>query len=337
MRVFVTGGTGFIGQHLCRRLVERGDHVVALVRTARKAAALPAVVEPLAGDLSIFARDDTKLAPCDVVVHLAGVVAAKRLDEYDRINGEAVGDLVKCLARQSWKPARFLFASSLAAAGPSPRDRAWTEEDAPAPVDLYGIAKARAELTARNAPFPATIFRPPIVFGPGDEASLTLFRAAERGVGFRVTGEPQRISFVDVRDLVESIVAMADDRRPGSFTYFTGHRAETDILTLWRELGRAVGRPNVVVPVPRWLLYAAMHVSTVAAAVLRYKNQLDRKQYQQMTAPAFVCSSERLRADLGWTPKYDLAECLAHACAGYRAAGLLSSAPAERGSWREGT
>lgn len=337
MRIFVTGATGFIGQHLCRRLVERGDDVIALVRTPQKAAALPAAVDRFAGDLSIFADDRTALPPCDVVIHLAGVVAAKTLDEYDRINGEAVADLVKCLARQEWSPKRFLFASSLAAAGPSPRDRAWTEDDAPAPADLYGKAKARAELIARQAAFPTTIFRPPIVLGPGDEASLTLFRAAERGIGFRVAGEAQRISFVDVRDLVEGILRMADDRRPGSFTYFIGHATPTDVSSLWRELARAVGKSNVVVPVPRWLLYVAAHLSPFASSILRYRNQLDRKQYQQMTAPAFVCSSERLRADLGWSAKYDLAECVAHAVAGYRAAGRLSPSPSPSGPSRATT
>src|ERR1700735_3857542 len=96
MRILVTGGTGFIGRHLCQRLVERGDHVVALVRSKRKASALPAQVETLEGD-----------------------VAAERPEEYEAINFTAVKDLVECVGRQAWKPARFLFASSLAAAGPS--------------------------------------------------------------------------------------------------------------------------------------------------------------------------------------------------------------------------
>jgi nucleoside-diphosphate-sugar epimerase len=324
MRVFVTGATGFIGRHLCSRLEQRGDRVVALLRTARKGSVLPKNTELIAGDLSIFVDPATILPPCDVVVHLAGAVTAPRLEDYERINCAAVADLLACLERQSWRPKRFLFASSLAAAGPSPPERAWTEDDPPRPVDPYGAAKARAEIVVRQAPFVTTIFRPPLVFGPEDEASLTLFRAAQSGLGIRVAGPLQRLSFVDVRDLVEGILGMVDDARSGSFTYFTGHARPTDIEELWRELGRAVGKRVRVVPVPRWLIYGAMRVSTVASPVLRYRNQLDSKQYQQMTAPGFVCSSDALYRDLGWRAKYELAECLDNACAGYRAAGALS-------------
>jgi nucleoside-diphosphate-sugar epimerase len=324
MRVLVTGATGFIGRHLCRRLAERGDAVLALVRSKRKASALAPGVEVLEGDLSLFADPGLVLPPCDVVVHLAGVVAADRPDEYEAINFGAVKDLVACLSRQSWTPRRMLFASSLAAGGPTERAKPLTESDPPRPVDPYGDAKARAEAVVREAPFPTTAFRPSVVLGPGDDASLTLFRAARAGLGFRVSGPPQELSFVDVRDLVEAIVLMADDTRPGDHCYYASHPSPTDTRALWRELSAAVGRKVAVVPVPAWALYVAMRVATAGSALFRFKNQLDAKQYRQMVAPAFVCSSERLREDLGWQPRHDLADCLAHAADGYRAAGMLS-------------
>lgn len=325
MRVFVTGATGFIGQHLCRRIAERGDEVVAMVRSPGKASTLPRGATTFAGDLSTFADPETELPACDVVVHLAGVVAAKSLADYEATNYLAVRDLVACLSRQRWRPRRLVFASSLAAAGPTPEGAVWTESDALRPIDPYGDAKARAETVVREAPFPTTAFRPPIVLGPGDEASLTLFKAARSGLGFRVAGASQRLSFVDVRDLVEAVLLMIDDPRAGPQVYYASHPAATDVHELWRELARAVQRSVVVVPVPRSVLYVAMLASTAGAAVFRYKNQLDEKQYRQMAAPAWVCSSERLRADLGWNPAHDLSDCLAHAAAGYRAAGVLKS------------
>jgi nucleoside-diphosphate-sugar epimerase len=323
MRVLVTGATGFIGRHLCRRLRERGDSVVALVRSKKKASVLADGVEVLEGDLSLFADPRAKIPPFDVVVHLAGVVAADDPREYEAINFGAVKDIVACLSRQSWKPARFLFASSLAAAGPTTPDRPLTELDPTRPIDPYGDAKARAEAIVRDAPFPTTAFRPSIVLGPGDDASLTLYRTARAGFGFRVAGAPQALSFVDVRDLVEGIVLMADDRRPGSYCYFASHPSATDVRALWRELAVVVGRSVFVMPIPAWTLFVAMKLATFAAAIFRFKNQLDAKQYQQMTARAFLCSSARLREDLGWAPKHGLPDCLANAADGYRSAGLL--------------
>jgi len=322
MRVLITGGTGFIGLHVCRALVARGDHVVALARSKAKARELPPEVEVLEGDLSIFRKDEATLPAVDVVVHLAGVVAANHPDEYEAINFGSVKDLVERLTRTT-PPRRLVFASSLAAAGPSPPDVAHTESDPPRPIDPYGDAKARAEVVVGGAPFPTTSFRPPIVLGPGDTASLTLFKSAQSGIGFRVAGAPQRLSFVDVRDLVSAILLMIDDTRPGSFVYFASHPQVMDVKELWRELGNAVGRKVLVVPLAKWVLYVAMLVSTFVTRLFRFTNQLDDKQYRQMTAPAFVCSSERLRTELGWAPKHDLRDTLTNAAAGYRKLGWI--------------
>jgi dihydroflavonol-4-reductase len=323
LRVFVTGATGFIGQHLCRHLMERGDRVVALVRSPAKASRLPQGVEIFSGDLATFADVKTVLPPCDVVIHLAGVVAAEKLEDYDATNHRAVRDLVDCLSRQRWAPKRLLFASSLAAMGPSKPGQPWVESDPPKPVEAYGIAKAKAEIVVQCAPFPTTAFRPPLVFGPHDEATLTFFKAARSGVGMRIAGPPQELSFVDIRDLVQAIALMADDPRGGSFVYFTSHPDAMNVLVLWRELGRALDKRVIVMPIPRAIIYVAMLVATLLAKIFRFKNQLDKKQYDQMVAPAFVCSSEKLQSDLGWKPRHKFDEALSNAVGGYRQAGRL--------------
>jgi nucleoside-diphosphate-sugar epimerase len=303
--------------------MERGDEVVALVRSPAKASRLPKGVQAFSGDLSTFADPRTVLPACDVVIHLAGVIAAEKLDDYDATNHRAVQDLVACLGRQSWAPKRLLFASSLAAVGPSRPGHPWVESDPPRPIEAYGIAKAKAEIVVRQAPFPTTSFRPPIVFGPGDEATLTFFKAARSGVGMRIAGPPQELSFVDVRDLTHAIVLMAEDPRRDSFVYFTSHPDAVNVPTLWRELGRALDKRVIVLPIPRVILFLAMLVATFLAKIFRFKNQLDKKQYDQMVAPAFVCSSEKLKAELGWTPRHAFGETLSNAAEGYRRAAWL--------------
>ena len=324
MKILLTGATGFIGTHLCQRLVRDGHSVVALVRDAAKGAPLPKTnVELLIGDLGIFAREDLELPACDVVIHLAGVIAAKKVSDYHDVNCVAVQQLVECLQRQSWKPTRMLFASSLAAAGPGGLEQPLRETDPCRPIDPYGQSKLDAEAYLQNAPFPTTSFRPCIVLGPGDPASLTLYQMASRGIGFRIAGEPQRLSYVFVEDVVDAIVCMLADTTALHRTYFVSHPTVTDTNELWAELQRGAGRRVRVLPIPRGVMRAAMLVATQAAKVIPFTNQLDEKQYAQLIAPAFVCSSEALRNDLGWLPRNDLAACVDKSFAGYRAAGWL--------------
>jgi nucleoside-diphosphate-sugar epimerase len=324
MRVLVTGATGFIGKHLVRRLVRDGHAVVALVRDPAKVHDLPTTgVELLAGDLSLFEDHRTVLPACDLVVHLAGVVAAAELGDYHTVNFVAVKHLVACLERQSWRPRRLLFASSLAAAGPSASGVAKSESDPCEPIDAYGRSKLDAERFLQTVAIPTTAFRPGVVIGEGDPATITLFRLAKRGLGFRAAGPRTGISFIDVDDLVEALIKLLDDRTATHRTYFVSHPQAIDHHTLWMTLGKVMHRRVVVVPVPRPVLYTSMLAMTALAKRFRFKNQLDRKQYDQITAPPFVCSSDALQRDLGWRPVHDLEASVARAAEGFQRARWL--------------
>jgi dihydroflavonol-4-reductase len=324
MRVLLTGGTGFIGGHLARRLCQDGHSLTALVRSPEKASALVALGATLLhGDLSLFASPDCVLPEFDVVIHLAGVVSASDPAQYEAINFTAVVALMDCLERQRWKPQRLLFASSLAAAGPSPADRPWTVGDRLSPIDPYGEAKARAESALAAASFPVTCFRPPIVLGAGDPAFLTLFKAAKRRVGIRVSGAPQRLSWVYVDDLVDAIVAMASDVRPDSAIYFTTSEDVIDTRRLWAALSAALKRRILVVPVPGVLLSGVSAVAVALANVFGFTNPLDAKQVAQMRAPAFVCTSRLLTRELGWEAQVGFEDAVARTAEGYSEIGWL--------------
>jgi nucleoside-diphosphate-sugar epimerase len=326
MRVFVTGATGFIGAHLCQRLVSEGHEVVALVRDPKKAAAeLPKHgVETLAGDLTLFQQEGLVPPACDVVIHLAGVVTAKSPALYDEINFVAVQNLVKALSRQSFRPRRLLFASSLAAAGPCLDRKPKSESDPAEPVEPYGRAKLKAEhFLAAEAPFPTTSFRPSIVFGPRDTATLSFFKMAMRGVGFRIAGEPQGLSFIDVDDAVSGIVAMMDDESDAHRVYFLSANEQMDTELLWQAMAEATERRLRVIRVPRTVLCGAMWTTTGLSRVFGFHNQLDRKQYDQMVAPAFMCSSQALQSAHGWVPEVSLVSSLRKAWNAYRQDGWL--------------
>jgi nucleoside-diphosphate-sugar epimerase len=303
--------------------VDAGHDVLALVRTPAKRAILPAEVEVVAGDLGIFAEPGREFPACDVVVHLAGAVNAPDRRGYEQINRDAVADLLGCLERQSWTPRRVVFASSLAAAGPSSGERPLVESDPPAPVEVYGETKRDAEALMRDAPFDTTSFRPAIVLGDGDTATLTLFKAARLGIGIRARGAPQQLSFVDVADVVSAVECMMMDERAGDWTYFVSHPREITVVDLWNAVGRAVGRRVRLVPMPHALLRGLSKVSTAFTSVTGGRNQLDTKQVEQILTPAFVCSADALRHDLGWKARVDLDESTRRAVEGYRERGWL--------------
>src|SRR5215210_7348131 len=74
MRAFLTGGTGFIGNHVARKLRERGDEVVALARSPEKAAALRELgCEVVEGDLADGEAIGRGLQGCDSAFHLAAI------------------------------------------------------------------------------------------------------------------------------------------------------------------------------------------------------------------------------------------------------------------------
>jgi nucleoside-diphosphate-sugar epimerase len=323
MHYFVTGATGFIGRHLVDKLVDEGEEVTALLRTPSKRRLLPSSVNIVEGDLSAFADKDFEIPSVDVVIHLAGTIAADDQDEYRRVNYRYLVDFVRYLEAQPHHPSRFLFASSLAAAGPTKKGRAHTEDDPLNPIDQYGTAKADAETFLQQTTIPVTAFRPPIVLGPEDGASFTLYRLAKRGIGFQVGSEPQEISFVDVRDLVDAIHLMSKEEDGDFKSYFAGFPRSIDVRELWLTLGRVFGKNIRILHVPEGGLKLMASVSSIASKVLPFQNQLDEKQVRQLTAEAFTCSSDRLISELDWTPNYDLEACLRNAVGGYRKAGWL--------------
>ena len=325
MKIFVTGGTGFIGQHLCNRLVKDGHQVVALIRSPEKARSLPEGIEYNKGDLSLFSNPDLVLPECDTVVHLAAVVAGKNDAEYGKINHEAVVSFIECLERQTWTPKQFVFASSLAAGGPSLPDEPLTEEMEPAPIDSYGKAKIKAEWYLEGVSFPTTSFRPSIVLGPLDGATFTLYKMAKLGIGFRPTGPKQPVSFIDVMDLVDSIVKMCEQPDPQGEhrVYYVSYTEHTESVVLFEEMGKAFNKSVFLVPIPRPLLKTLSVVASAASQIIPFKNQLDAKQYRQITARAFLCSSDKLQNELGWSPQINLQESIRLSIEGYQKEGWL--------------
>jgi nucleoside-diphosphate-sugar epimerase len=183
-RVLVTGGTGFLGTALVRRLLRSGAHVRVLARSTTKAAALAdAGADVVVGDVTDARAVDSSLAGVAVVYHLAGKLLMPGVSEAEYHSTHVGGTkLLLARCREESSVERFVHCSTtgvLGSTGERPAD-----ESAPfRPTNVYEATKAEAEVAVRDVwrdGFPAVIVRPGLVYGPGDLHLLGFFRAILR-------------------------------------------------------------------------------------------------------------------------------------------------------------
>lgn len=243
-RVLVTGASGFIGRRLVSELRAEGAQVCCLVRRQEQAVELAQQgVEGLLGDLT---RPETldRLGSFDLVFHLAGVLAARQVDEFESVNVEGCRNLYEALLASSRPPARIVHVSSIAAGGPAESPVPRREEDPEAPVSVYGRTKLAGERVARSYGdrLPIVILRPAVVYGPQDRNLLPIFKMAARGLVLTPPEQPKLFSLVHVRDLARAMIhaAMIDGLAGSTYHVATGEPCG------WEELvggiSSAVGR-----------------------------------------------------------------------------------------------
>ena len=165
--VAVTGGTGFIGREVIRRLLENGWLVRALTRRCD-----PGLEQMGVTTISGALEDEASLARlvegATAVVHCAGAVTAPNAATFHLVN--AVGAARVMAAAATLTRPRFLLLSSLAAREPA--------------LSAYASSKRLGEDQVRRAAgerIELCILRPPAVYGPGDRATLPVFRQLRRG------------------------------------------------------------------------------------------------------------------------------------------------------------
>lgn len=207
-RILVTGATGFVGGFVIRELLKVNAVPLALVRNPKRAGDLTQLgVELIKGDLATTDSLSLRLPKCDAVIHLAGLIKAKSITEYYNVNTDGTERLIRALPNRD--KIRFILTSSISARGPnSGLDDAGLNTQ---PVSHYGKSKLAGEVIATKL-IPAehlVVFRPPVVYGPRDTATLPLMRFLKHGWYPRIGFGANKISFIYVEDLARLLVKAA--------------------------------------------------------------------------------------------------------------------------------
>ena len=232
MRVFVTGGGGFIGRSVVRLLTSRGDTVVAVVRDPARSADLAALGATLvAGDLSTIDGLRAGMDGADAVIHLAGMyrVGIRTPDRPAMLDAN-LGSTERVLdAALAAGVARIAYVSTANTFGNTHGrlvDEAYKRDLGEGFVSYYDETKylAHAAAEARIAQgAPVVIIQPGTVYGPNDHSAVGMqLEAASRGTLPYRAVDSVGITPVHVDDLATGILAALDRGRVGESYVMAG-------------------------------------------------------------------------------------------------------------------
>lgn len=262
MNILLTGATGFLGSVLVRALSRRKDMSLAVALRTQK----PSLCSTthVVGECSADTGWSAALAGQQVVIHAAARAHIMKdevpdpLAEYRRVNVDGTLNLARQAAAAGVK--RFIFISSIKVNGEATAlGRPFTANAVSAPEDPYGISKLEAEQglmqLAAETGMEVVIIRPPLVYGPGVKGNFaSMIKLVEKGIPLPLGAVGNKRSLVGVDNLVDLIIRCIAHPAAANQVFLAGDGADLSTTELLRSVGRAMGKPARLIPVPAGML-----------------------------------------------------------------------------------
>jgi nucleoside-diphosphate-sugar epimerase len=313
MRIFVTGGAGFIGLAVVRRLVERGDRVMAVVRDPDRATALTDLgVETRAGDLTRTAAIVDAMRGTDAAIHIAGmyrvgIPQSMRPAMLDA-NVGATHRIVDATATAGVE--RLVYVSTVNVLGNTQGrilDERHRRDLADGFLSYYDETKYLAHRAVReriDAGLAAVIVMPGVVYGPRDHSGIgEQLRGAHDGTLGYTALTDLGISAVYVEDVAAGIVGALDRGRIGE-SYILGGE-NTRLRDAMRVAARIGGKGLPRLELPTALLRIGSKAPPILARAAGLPDDLG-EVLRSSLGVTFWASSAKAATELGYRPR-DLA------------------------------
>ena len=323
-KVFLTGGSGFVGYHLIKEAVARGYEVYAAVRKSSQVDHLSEFpvkfVYPDFNNVAALAKDFAE-QQYDYIIHAAAATRASSQQAFNAANADITKTLAQAVVASGISLKKFVFVSSLAVLGPIAygEKEPISEKNTPQPITGYGRSKLLAEqYLASFTTLPIVTLRPTVVYGPREKDLYVMFKTIARGMEPYIGRKNQYLSFVYVADLVSVILDALTAETPNGLICNISdgqcyNRDEISILTK-KILNRKTFKFFVPVGIVRTL------ASIMEAMYSRSKKTplLYRERVGELTAANWNCSIAAAQKYLQYKPQYDLEQGLTESLKWYK-------------------
>jgi nucleoside-diphosphate-sugar epimerase len=328
-RVLVTGATGFTGSHLCRRLINDGFSVRALIRNSNRGRELrDRGIETVLGDI----RDRQSLARAlegiDSVYHLAAVYRKENVSRQEMFQIHVQGTRTLLDGSIEAGVQRFIHCSTTGVHGDI-KDPPANEESPFAPGDSYQQSKAEGERVVleyiRQKRLPIVVVRPGGIYGCGDLRFLKLFKAINTGRFAMIGSGEVRNQLVYIDDLIDGIVLCATSEKAiGNVYILTGNEPAT-----LNQLAHTIAEVLDVCPTARRIPFAPVYLAGLVCEMickpLGIDPPLHRRRVKFFSNMRWFDIS-KAREHLGYQPKIDLRTGIGRTAKWYQEQGFLCTA-----------
>jgi UDP-glucose 4-epimerase len=310
--VLVTGAQGFVGLPLSTALVKLGYQVRCAVRDHFQVNQSQETLS--VGDINGATAWAHALVDVSVVIHLAARVhvmnetAADALSAYRKVNVEGTLNLAKQAALAGVK--RFIFISSIKVNGEGTAlGHPYTEEQAPAPLDAYGLSKYEAELAlqqlAKDTGLELVIIRATLIYGPGVKANFrAMMRCLALGIPLPLGSIHNQRSLLALDNLIDLIQVCITHPAAANQIFLASDDMDLSTPELLTAMATALGKPARLIKLPESLLMLGAKL-------------VGKQAMAQRLCGSLQVDSSKARELLGWQPPVSVQEALLKVAVAY--------------------
>lgn len=310
-KALITGATGFIGSHLVEELVDQDWNVTCLVRSRSRTSSLRKFpVNLLRGSFHDTHFLSEAVKGQEYIFHLAARIRSARREVYEETNHLFTRNLAQACLQANPDVNRFVYVSSIAAAGPSKNGTVEDETQTPAPTSEYGRTKLKGEnaVTEIWDRMDATIIRPPNVYGSRQQETELLIKLIKKRIVPVLKNDRKTTSLIYIKDLIKGILqASQSSKATGQIYYLTDGTCHS-----WKEVIRTIKKhvlgPSFFLPLHENIIVSAAWLSDILKSAHLIDSFFSRRAWRAMVQTPWLFSSAKATRDFGFKPDYPLDE-----------------------------